>query len=126
MNFKRKEIGYNAFPTKYTNRDGDDMDYIRNDTLDGFSDTFFNIEDIRRLSRMKDFASISEEDFKKIRELGLARKEIYGYQIEKIGGISMYGYAEIYKIRVKLLIDSGYNPLIFSGQYSDMIEKYKN
>ena len=57
LNFKRKEIGYDVFITKYTEKDGVDMGCINNDTLDCFSYTFFNIEDIRSLDFKRQIAA---------------------------------------------------------------------
>jgi hypothetical protein len=124
INFKRKEIGYEVFVTEYSKKMPPLLNQIKKDTLDYFTYSFFNLEDVRLLIEMKKFSSVTETEFRAMLKLAESRSQFYGKQIENTGKYSTYGSAETTEILVKVLFDLGYNPLIFPGEFTNMYKKF--
>lgn len=125
LNFIRKDLGYEFYPSKYKGKKESLRQSILQDTTDYFKFNAFTLNDIKRLRALKDFNSIGKTEFDSLLAFANSQKQRHTRQINNSETKSMYGTVESNAILVKILLQLEYNPLILPGDFDKVYKKYK-
>ncbi|MEQ8241439.1 MAG: hypothetical protein RIA69_19655 [Cyclobacteriaceae bacterium] len=125
LNLSKEDFGYKYYISGYKKDSLSILETIKRDTTEYFQFTLFSLDEVAQLKKLNDFSEVSKEEFDRIDSLFT---EILSHSTQRIknGKWGAYaGYAIAYEIQFRTLRQSGYNPLIMPGKYSDMRMKFE-
>lgn len=125
LNFIKTEFGYELYSSKYKVKKEWLANSILRDTTDYFKYSAFTLADIKRMRTLKNFKTISKTEFENLLVIADSLKPRHARQISNSETKSMYGTVESNEIIVKILLQLGYNPLIFPGDFDEIYKKYR-
>lgn len=126
LNFIKTEFGYELYSSRYRVKRELLVNSILQDTIDYFKYSVFTLDDIKRLRTLKNFKTISKTEFDNLLAVANSLKPRHTRQISNSETKSMYGTVESNEIIVKILLQLGYNPLIFPGDFNEIYKKYRD